>query len=487
MVQSERERGQSPKKPGQGHQEPILSLRAQAVQALDKKIAEHPFYTGRNAVFIGLSTPIKRCGEMTRKTPEQFYQEREAEPKSYSGTPEDMYKEHSLEQERTADEVYEGSLVVRQDPETGVVTRPDGTKISWGNQRDWERNWEVVGKYMSGEKSLREIAKDHKLTHERVSQIVESIRGDLELHFQGGKNKPGESSEKPHHLFNSQRELEDPKSEINEFLKDLGNGETTQELNEKYGSIKVAKHRRDLAQLGISVPKENNMKNPEFRSQFEQLSNPNISFKRKGELLSLLTMGRIERFGADAFHLRAMLPALKEDLKLYVDSRNLAKFISRLKKLDPKIYTLSLFHGFDRERNRLVYHYVLGIDIPRIQRLKDSGELKEYQIPAVRIFGKKLPEGSKMTTTDIVKGRRNKELVQANSIIGIQARKRIRDGELDYGDIIGEDCPGTVFVTRAGDLYIPTGEADIIRKYIQEREKQLDWARTWAYLKTLRE
>lgn len=460
-----------------------ISLRERALQAVDKKIAEDPFYTGRNAVFMGLATPIRKSpitpdvSESPGTTPQDFYEERIVEPQNGSGTPEGFAVELGFEQkekeeardERSADEMFQGSLVVQQ--RNGIGRRRDGSGIDWERQKNWSRNWEILGEYLGTAKTLVDLGKKNNITKQAVEHLIEILLEDVEVHTFGAKKRLGRKVEgKPHAIFRLRNELEDAESTRSMLIEDIENGTGAKKMNKRYGLNYVTQCRKELSPFGVEVPYVDNATQPGFFERYKAFSDPGISFERKKELFSALTYPQIYNRGKEAFHVDNLAHALK-DAGLYVHPKEIPKLIQRFHELDPDIYIHTIKHV--GEKFRLNYHFVALADSGKLKQLAQLPEFQRYQIPSVRMFGKPLPEGVKFTTSDLKKGIKSGQLIQYASVLSPDLRKQISEGKIGYEDIISEDAPGRIFVDKRGVIFLELEGWGELWGYIMKREMEL--------------
>jgi hypothetical protein len=430
---------------------------------------------------MGLATPIGKSpkipdvNESPGTTPKDFYEERISEPQNGSGTPEDFAVELRFEQkekeearnERSADEMFQGSLVVQQ--RKGIGRRRDGSKIYWKSQKYWSRNWELLGEYLGTAKTFVDLGEENSITKQAVEQLVEILREDIEVHTYGSKKEQVDRKveAKPLGLFKLRNELEDVRSTVSMFIQDREKGTNTENLTETYGEEYSSYYRliMILSTIGIEVPHIDNARRPGYFERFRVLSDPEISFERKKELLSGISRGMIKKWGKEAFHVDNLTHALK-NAGLYMPLQEIPKFIQRLQELDPKIY----IHTKHDKKRGLNNHFVALADSGRLKQLAQLPEFERYQIPAVRMFGKPLPEGVKITTFDLKKGIKSGRYISYTPILSLDMRKQISEGKMGYEDIIGEDAPGRIFVYRHGEIVVESEGWGELWAYIKKRE-----------------
>lgn len=254
----------------QGLEPPELTYRQKVIQALDTRISEHRFYTEKNVVFIGLATPIKKSRDNTGKnepgtTPKEFYFEKTAEPERKESTPKSFSEELKTEQAdrpgpqdwRTADEMSGGSSIVYREKGLG----PRGGTITIER---WSEYWQILGEYLGGEKSQKELAEKYKIHPNALGVMLDKIRTDLETKLYSRKKSiknrriyriPIGTIQKPHHLLRLRKDLEDPSSQPSNLLRDLEKGASRTELHRIYGRETVSTFRIDLSNLGIGIRK----------------------------------------------------------------------------------------------------------------------------------------------------------------------------------------------------------------------------------------
>lgn len=462
------------------------SLREQALSALEKKIAQEPFYIGRNSLLIGLSTPIWKNRSNTvyapGSTPQDFYQEKLSEEKIMNSTPEDIATELEREKEaqkeaedtRSADEIFGATLIVRQKPSKQITMRRDGSRIIWKAQRQWERKWEMVGEYLGGKDTLEDIGNKHRLSHQRIIRVAQELIEDAEIHFYGYKQpNPGRKAEgKPHALMNLRFEIGDEGSEISNVLADIEKGVTTEKLNKKYGNPKIGEYRGRLADLGVIIPFGDSMKNPKYRDSFSALSDPETSFEHKKELLSRVTRGRLGGNELKALHI-SVLSKVLEEVGLYVAPQHMRSVIKQMIERDPEFYVHSLSLEVKDRESPYYYHFIADADISRVQKFARFEEFDKHRVPPLRTFGKPLPSEAQINTYELKKGVKSGIYRAVGEILSKEARNLIEQGIVDYSDIINYDCPGEVHITRRGSIYVRAEEFDAVTLYVKEKEKKL--------------
>lgn len=368
-----------------------LPLHKRVMDALDKKIADDPFYTGRNAVLFGLSTPIRKNRAVLAYSPgttsEDFYLESVFEFQEKESTPDSLHREIMMERERatrtpvveTAEEVYEGTLVVHRDPNTGFTERKDKSRINWRNQKNWVRNWEVSGSHLGGDNSLQKTADRYGIKQQRAVQIVDEQVNDMRIHllkmpYSMSDNK---SSGKPLGLINLRRDLGNAEDPAVGILSEVERGERISNIIEQHSGYNVDYLRNRLRKvIGENVISFANLAH-EDPNYFLPLSDPNVSKEEKTRLLFGILPSILKYGDREALHVLPLSDALAS-LAFPKNHRTLSSVASLIIERDKEI-AIRIEQSIREGKVVGKYYFLADGDLPRLAKVVKHSDFDQYR------------------------------------------------------------------------------------------------------------
>lgn len=460
---------------------PSLTLHERVLRAVDEKILAHPFNTGVNSAMWGLSCPIRRSRRDVQyssgTTAKEMFDETVNEPRDVSSTPESMFEELKVEavesenQDRplTAEEMFEGTIIVLRNPKDFKGQE----RKKWASlQPAWIRNWAITGEYFGSGSSEGQIAGRFGFTRQNIDQITKKHQSCISSwRSLPNANKGGKGEEsKPQGLWNRRTELLDPESDLSRFIQDHENGEEFDKLSQKYG-YKVDRYRTLLKDLDVEVtiPHKQNWLNKEFSGQFIRLEDPNLPIKEKRRILSNITRGLLEEHGKEELHVIGIRD-LSIRAGLYIRLQDVKRIMPVLKKNKLIVHSIPVISHGKIIRN---HHILPSGDIEKaVLALQNDPSIADLRVPTVIAYGKEA-SGKTPNTNTLQNGGKSNTYVRDSLVVGKNTKRFIKEGKIAFSDIVGEDCPGTLYVQRKRGIFVKTEEKEALRVYFAAVEQEI--------------